>query len=225
MSKIRIVIIEDHDLTRLSICKTLLQKDYIEVVGEATNAHNGLIMLKKLQPDIVIVDIGLPDQNGIELTKEIKKTAVGGKRKPKVLILTSYDNKESVLAAFTAGADSYCMKDINCDNLLEAIRVTTNGHPWIDPIIASIVLEQAQQNTNIRDFTQSNPDIKPCILTDRELEVLKLIVEGFSNAGIAENLHIAVGTVKTHVRNIMNKLSADDRTHAAVLALRSGLVA
>lgn len=224
MSKIRIVIIEDHDLTRLSICKTLLQKDYIEVVGEATNAHDGLIMLEKLQPDIAIVDIGLPDQNGIELTKEIKKTAVG-KGKSKVLILTSYDNKESVLAAFTAGADSYCMKDINCDNLLEAIRVTANGHPWVDPMIASIVLAQAQQNTSIREFSQSNPDIEPCILTDRELEVLKLIVEGFSNAGIAKTLHIAVGTVKTHVRNIMNKLSADDRTHAAVLALRSGLVA
>ncbi|MFM6134778.1 MAG: response regulator [Sphaerospermopsis kisseleviana] len=224
MSKIRIVIIEDHDLTRLSICKTLLQKDDIEIVGEAANAHDGLIMLKKLEPDIAIIDIGLPDQNGIELTKKIKETAIGSQGKPTVLILTSYDNKESVLAAFAAGADSYCMKDINCDNLLAAIRVSADGHPWIDPMIASIILAEVQQNTNVRDFTQSQPAITPCILTDRELEVLKLIVEGFSNAGIAKSLYITVGTVKTHVRNIMNKLSADDRTHAAVLALRSGLV-
>jgi DNA-binding NarL/FixJ family response regulator len=239
MSKIRIAIIEDHELTRLSICTTLRQKGDIEVVGEANNASSGLILLKTIQPDIAIVDIGLPDQDGIELTRKIKTTTDDSPPKIKVLILTMQDNKESVIAAFNAGADSYCMKDINCDNLLEAVRVTAGGNPWIDPMIARIILERVQQNpypldsilmdttavSSTIEFTENQSAITPYLLTERELEVLKLIVEGCSNAAIAQKLYITIGTVKTHVRNIMNKLCADDRTQAAVMALRSGLVA
>jgi DNA-binding NarL/FixJ family response regulator len=154
------------------------------------------------------------------------------------LILTLRDNKEAVLAAFAAGADSYCMKDIGFDNLLEAVKVTYNGNAWIDPAIARIVLQQAQQQPPKAQLTKVEPEntpknpaiednldiIDPYTLTERELEVLQLIVEGCSNAVIAERLYITVGTVKTHVRNILNKLSADDRTQAAVRALRSGLV-
>ncbi|WP_017654310.1 response regulator [Fortiea contorta] len=238
MSKIRIALIEDHDLTRVGIRTALLQREEIEIVGEAANAAEGLKMLKTLQPDIAIVDIGLPDKDGIELTRELKATANGEELATRVLILTLRDNKEAVLAAFAAGADSYCMKDIKFDNLLEAVRVTYNGNAWIDPAIARIVLQQAQQNPPKQDTVLSstknsaqNPDgeetqdiIDPYTLTDRELEVLQLIVEGCSNALIAERLYITVGTVKTHVRNILNKLCADDRTQAAVRALRSGLV-
>jgi DNA-binding NarL/FixJ family response regulator len=240
MAKIRVALIEDHDLTRVGIRTALLQKEEIEVVGEATNAVEGLKMLKTLQPDIAIVDIGLPDKDGIELTREVKSTAHGEELPTKVLILTLRDNKEAVLAAFAAGADSYCMKDIRFDNLLEAVRVTYNGNAWIDPAIARIVLQQAQQNppkpelttldnktvdSNSRSAENPQDDIiDPYTLTERELEVLQLIVEGCSNAVIAERLYITVGTVKTHVRNILNKLCADDRTQAAVRALRSGLV-
>jgi DNA-binding NarL/FixJ family response regulator len=240
MAKIRVALIEDHDLTRVGIRTALLQKEEIEVVGEATNAVEGLKMLKTLQPDIAIVDIGLPDKDGIELTREVKSTAHGEELATKVLILTLRDNKEAVLAAFAAGADSYCMKDIRFDNLLEAVRVTYNGNAWIDPAIARIVLQQAQQNPPKSELTtldnktvdsnsrsaenQPNDIIDPYTLTERELEVLQLIVEGCSNAVIAERLYITVGTVKTHVRNILNKLCADDRTQAAVRALRSGLV-
>ena len=240
MAKIRVALIEDHDLTRVGIRTALLQKEEIEVVGEATNAVEGLKMLKTLQPDIAIVDIGLPDKDGIELTREVKSTANGEELATKVLILTLRDNKEAVLAAFAAGADSYCMKDIRFDNLLEAVRVTYNGNAWIDPAIARIVLQQAQQNPPKPEVTtldnktvdsnsrspenQSDDMIDPYTLTERELEVLQLIVEGCSNAVIAERLYITVGTVKTHVRNILNKLCADDRTQAAVRALRSGLV-
>lgn len=240
MAKIRVALIEDHDLTRVGIRTALLQKEEIEVVGEATNAVEGLKMLKTLQPDIAIVDIGLPDKDGIELTREVKSTSHGEELATKVLILTLRDNKEAVLAAFAAGADSYCMKDIRFDNLLEAVRVTYNGNAWIDPAIARIVLQQAQQNppkpeaTTLDNKTvesnsrsaENQPDdmIDPYTLTERELEVLQLIVEGCSNAVIAERLYITVGTVKTHVRNILNKLCADDRTQAAVRALRSGLV-
>lgn len=168
------------------------------------------------------------------------KSTSGDESATKVLILTLRDNKEAVLAAFAAGADSYCMKDIRFDNLLEAIRVTYNGNAWIDPAIARIVLQQARQNPLSSDVSlasvkpsvtgseavegQPEENIDPYILTERELEVLQLIVEGCSNAVIAERLYITVGTVKTHVRNILNKLCADDRTQAAVRALRSGLV-
>lgn len=244
MAKIRVALIEDHDLTRVGIRTALQQNEEIEIVGEAINAVDGLKMLSKLQPDVAIVDIGLPDKDGIELTREIKSAADGEELAIRVLILTLRDNKEAVLAAFAAGADSYCMKDIKFDNLLEAVRVTYNGNAWIDPAIARIVLQQAQQNPPQPEVTQldnkissqisvnSSPDqenqpqdtIDPYTLTERELEVLQLIVEGCSNAVIAERLYITVGTVKTHVRNILNKLCADDRTQAAVRALRSGLV-
>ncbi|MBD2447218.1 response regulator transcription factor [Nostoc sp. FACHB-152] len=237
MNKIRIVLIEDHDLTRVGIRTALQQKEEIEVLGEAANAADGIKLLKTVQPDIAIVDIGLPDKDGIALTREIKAIATG-EDVTRVLILTLRDNKEAVLAAFAAGADSYCMKDIKFDNLLEAVRVTYNGNAWIDPAIARIVLQQAQQNSpkqetispdnkntpQSQDIGENEEVIDPYTLTERELEVLQLIVEGCSNAVIAERLYITVGTVKTHVRNILNKLCADDRTQAAVRALRSGLV-
>ena len=240
MSKIRVALIEDHDLTRVGIRTALQQRQEIEVVGEADNASDGLKLLEAERPDIAIVDIGLPDKDGIELTKQLKASQnANDESRTKVLILTLRDNKEAVLAAFAAGADSYCMKDISFDNLLEALRVTHSGNAWIDPAIARIVLQQAQQtpegsiesvvadgktvSINAAD-AEYDQMIAAYPLTERELEVLQLIVEGCSNAIIAEKLYITVGTVKTHVRNILNKLCADDRTQAAVRALRSGLV-
>jgi len=239
MTKIRVALIEDHDLTRVGIRTALQQRQEIEVVGEAANASEGLKLLEASHPDIAIVDIGLPDKDGIELTRQIKANQEenGEESKTKVLILTLRDNKEAVLAAFAAGADSYCMKDISFDNLLEALRQTYTGNSWVDPAIARIVLQQAQQTPEGGDVGVDNKTvainaadaeydqmIAAYPLTERELEVLQLIVEGCSNAIIAEKLYITVGTVKTHVRNILNKLCADDRTQAAVRALRSGLV-
>ncbi|MBW4639906.1 MAG: response regulator transcription factor [Gloeocapsa sp. UFS-A4-WI-NPMV-4B04] len=239
MTKIRVALIEDHDLTRVGIRTALQQRQEIEVVGEAANASEGLKLLETSHPDIAIVDIGLPDKDGIELTRQIKANQEenGEESKTKVLILTLRDNKEAVLAAFAAGADSYCMKDISFDNLLEALRQTYTGNSWVDPAIARIVLQQAQQTPEGGDAGVDNKTvainaadaeydqmIAAYPLTERELEVLQLIVEGCSNAIIAEKLYITVGTVKTHVRNILNKLCADDRTQAAVRALRSGLV-
>jgi len=238
MSKIRVALIEDHDLTRVGIRTALQQRQEIDVVGEASNAADGMKLLETVHPDIAIIDIGLPDKDGIELTRELKSYQESREGTPtKVLILTLRDSKEAVLAAFAAGADSYCMKDISFDNLLEALRVTYSGNAWIDPAIARIVLQQAQQTP---DNVEESEDTKTVAinaesieydqmiaaypLTERELEVLQLIVEGCSNAVIAEKLYITVGTVKTHVRNILNKLCADDRTQAAVRALRSGLV-
>jgi DNA-binding NarL/FixJ family response regulator len=238
MSKIRVALIEDHDLTRVGIRTALQQRSEIEFVGEAANATEGLNLLETSRPDIGIVDIGLPDMDGIELTRRFKDAQAGDDgTQTKILVLTLQDNEEAVMAAFAAGADSYCMKNISFDNLLEAIQVTYDGNAWIDPAIARVVLKQAKPadigidaaaTMKTVTINAAEPEYSQLIeaypLTERELEVLQLIVEGCSNAAIAEKLYITVGTVKTHVRNILNKLCADDRTQAAVRALRSGLV-
>jgi len=239
MKKIRIALVEDHDLTRVGLRTALQQYDELEVVGEAANAVSGLRLLEATQPDVAVVDVGLPDIDGIKLTQQLKTNrAPGVVPKTKVLILTLQHNKELVLAAFAAGADSYCMKDVKVDHLLKALQVTAAGNSWIDPAIAQIVLQQARQRqakvslktleaqtvpinavgSEYSQMIQSSP------LTERELEVLELIVNGYSNAGIAKELYITVGTVKTHVRNLLEKLCASDRTQAAVSALRCGLI-
>jgi DNA-binding NarL/FixJ family response regulator len=236
MSTIRVILIEDHDLTRVGIRAALQQREGFEVIGDARDAKSGLRLLKTTQPDIAIVDVGLPDMTGIELTQQFKQAQADGEvANTKILIMTLQDSEDTVLAAFAAGADSYCMKDASIDKLAQALRVTSEGNAWIDPAIARIVLHQTQKSyvsaqgspeaATISINRLSDEDFVPAYpLTERELEVLKLIVDGCSNAQIAEKLYITVGTVKTHVRNILNKLCADDRTQVAVRALRTGLV-
>jgi DNA-binding NarL/FixJ family response regulator len=163
--------------------------------------------------------------DGIELTRQIKHSP--DCTHIKILILTLNHHEESVLAAFSAGADSYCLKDIRLDLLLEALKATQAGNAWIDPAIARIILTHARATYPAQPKRQDPSKDKDTLaypLTERELDVLQLIVNGNSNAEIAEQLFITVGTVKTHVRNILNKLSAEDRTQAAVYALRSGLI-
>ncbi len=237
MNRIKVVLIEDHELTRIGIKTGLKKRPEIDYLGEADNGKDGLKIIQKLKPDLAIVDLGLPKIDGIELTKRVKENQKEtGNFSTKILILTLQDHEDSVLAAFAAGADSYCMKNISFDLLIEALKTTKEGNSWIDPAIAKIVLNQAKKlNFNTAEILDTTKELNirksehkainsfyP--LTERELEVLQLIVNGYSNASIAEELYITVGTVKTHVRNILNKLCADDRTQAAVRALRSGLV-
>lgn len=232
MTKIRVALIEDHDLTRVGLRTALKNYSEIEWVGEASDGSEGLQLLQKALPDVAIVDIGLPKLDGIELTK-LFKASQEPQQQPlttKILILTLHDSEAEVLAAFAAGADSYCRKNISIELLLEAIKATHEGNAWLDPAIAKIVISQVQSpplkiTQNIEPIeSEPNPSMETYSLTERELEVLQLIVDGYSNAAIAEKLFITVGTVKTHVRNILNKLCADDRTQAAVRALRTGLV-
>jgi DNA-binding NarL/FixJ family response regulator len=237
MSDIRVALIEDHDVVRIGL-RTLLQSQIeIAVVGEASNGTQGLALLQTTSVDVALIDIGLPAMDGIELTQQFRRFQ---QEHPdsitKILMLTMQGNEETVLASFAAGADSYCMKDIGSEQLIEAVRMTHNGNAWIDPAIASIVLRQMR-----RSMVESAPDQKQTIeirslepeyeqvlasdpVTEREREVLELMVAGCTNVVIAERLFISVGTVKTHVRNILAKLCADDRTEAAVRALRSGII-
>jgi DNA-binding NarL/FixJ family response regulator len=238
MSKIRVVLIEDHDLTRIGLKTVLQAQETIQVVGDAANGNQGLQLLYNHCPEVAMIDIGLPDIDGIELTRRFRQWQNQTENfVTKILILTMHDARDSVLAAFAAGADSYCMKDIQMNQLVEAIQATAAGQSWIDPAIASVILRQVRQDaavesTNPRGKTVEisavgegySPFLGNTPLTSRELEILELIVAGCSNADISQRLYITIGTVKTHVRNILNKLSADDRTQAAVRALRSGLV-
>ena len=231
MEPISVVLIEDHDLTRVGIRAGLQQKPTVKVIGEASQGNHGLRLLETMKPDVAIVDIGLPDIDGIELTRKFRSMDTGANTK--ILILTMHDSEDSVLAAFAAGADSYCMKDISIDQLTEALTATHGGQSWIDPSIASIVLRQMRSRSEQTvhktvPIDAAEPEyvhlLESSPLTAREVDVLELIVAGQSNSSIAEKLYVTVGTVKTHVRNILSKLSADDRTQAAVLALRSGLI-
>lgn len=243
MNKINVALVEDHHLTRSGIKAALEDCEEISFIGEAANGLQGITLLEKTPPDVAIIDIGLPGLvDGIELTKRFKEYVKQSKtlnleNQPKVLILTMQDNEESVLAAFAAGADSYCMKDVSFEKLVEAIVETHLGENWIDSSIAKIVLARINNPfkamaTSVAVPTVSIHALKPedsellmtNPLTQREREVIELIVEGYSNEEIGEELHISLGTVKTHVRNILDKLACDDRTSAAVRALRAGLV-
>lgn len=237
LDSIRIVIVEDHTLTRMGLLGVLEEQNNIEVVGEAATGRDGLKLLRETQPDVAIVDIGLPDLDGIELVQQFKQgQSEEAKATTKILILTMHHQDVEVLAAFAAGADSYCVKDAELEQLIEAVNTTAEGHSWIDPAIASIVLKQVRQTPKVSEQSTSevvtiqgiDPEqaklLQTYPLTERELEVLELIVGGHSNTAIAESLFLGIGTVKTHVRNILSKLCASDRTEAAVRALRSGLV-
>ncbi|MDB9414321.1 response regulator [Microcystis aeruginosa] len=237
MNKVRVVVVEDHDLTRMGLVAALQHREGIQVIGEAISGLQGLKLLEETKPDVAIIDIGLPTIDGIELVRRFQQNRGEDSLATKVLMLTMHKTPELVLAAFAAGADSYCMKDISVDKLIEAIYSTHEGNHWLDPAIANIVLQQVRQNVPVGGVARSktvairglDPECRQLLenapLTERELEILDLIVAGCSNAQIADRLYITIGTVKTHVRNILNKLSVDDRTQAAVLALRSGLVA
>lgn len=237
MTEISLVIVEDHDLTRVGLEAALQRRNGLCVVGEAANGLQGLRLIQVEKPDIAIIDIGLPDIDGIELVRRVRKSQTEEKTgKTKILMLTMHKIADSVLASFAAGADSYCMKDVDVDHLEEAIRATHAGYPWIDPQIASIVLQQFRKYTtddqsisgktiNIKALDPEYEEIvDKAGLTDREIEILQHIVQGSSNAQISSALYVTVGTVKTHIRHILNKLCVDDRTHAAVLALRAGII-
>ena len=238
MKEIKVLIIEDHNLTRIGLKAALQSRDDIKIVGEAANATEGLKLLQIFRPDVATVDIGLPDFDGIELTRKYRDLQTENEEyNTKLLVLTMQSSEDSVLAALGAGADSYCMKDIESEKLIDALVETYEGNSWIDPNIADVVLRKIRaeaeaqngegnaKNISIRAIDSDiEKVIESCPLTARELEVLELIVEGCDNATIAKRLFLTVGTVKTHVRGILSKLCVDDRTQAAVRALRSGIV-
>lgn len=216
-----IFLVEDHQMTLFGL-KTLLERDTtLQVLGEAADGATAVREVLAKQPEVVLMDIGLPEMDGIEATQKIKAEAPA----IKIIMLTSKDAEQDVFAALGAGADAYCLKGVSPEVLSTCIQAVKEGTAWLDPGIARIVLGSFAGGKPAQNSVMA-PDAKPedCPLTEREMEVLGLIVEGLSNPEIAERLIITKATAKAHVHSILQKLCVDDRTQAAVLAMRQGYV-
>ncbi|MEA5533261.1 response regulator transcription factor [Crocosphaera sp. XPORK-15E] len=209
----RILIVEDDPLMQLGLEQALSEYPNFEIVGQAEDGYTGVQKALELKPDLVVMDIGLPRLDGIAATKQIKEKLPN----THVVMLTSHTLQTEVVAALSSGADAYCIKGASLERLLAAIEAAQDGATYLDPQIARLVLDNLKPPA-------PEPNQNISLLSERELEVLKLIVEGKSNNEIAEDLYLSTNTIKTHVRGIMNKLAVDDRVQAAVVALRSGLV-
>ncbi|MBD2451614.1 response regulator transcription factor [Nostoc sp. FACHB-152] len=214
---LRILIVEDDPMMRIGLKHTLSTYPQLEIVDIAEDGYLGVEAAIALQPDVVVMDVGMPHKDGIAATQEIKKALPN----IKIVMLTSHTSQTEVVAALSSGADGYCVKGTSAEQLVKAIDVVHQGATYLDAQVAKTVVDQLKPVTAASKTTQSIP---PGTLSDRELEVLRFIVEGYSNPEIAKALYLSEHTVKTYVRGIMNKLLVNDRVQAAVVALRSGLM-
>lgn len=208
---IEVLIVEDDPMMQLGLEQALSSQTDLKVVGLVDDGFLAVKTAIELKPDLIVMDIGLPRQDGIAATQQIKEALPN----VRVVMLTSYTAETEVVAALSSGADAYCVKGANIDRLLTAIYTAREGGAYLDPQVANRVMQHLKPPMPHQNFGELSP---------RELEVLKLLVEGYSNVEIGEALFLSPNTVKTHVRGIMNKLAVNDRVQAAVTALRSGLV-
>ena len=212
---LRVLLVDDHDLFRTGL-RNLLEDEGVIVVGEAGTGNEALRMVEELAPDVVVMDLNMPGMTGVEATRQIASVAPLAR----VLVLTISDQDADVMDAILAGACGYLLKDASIGDLMQGIRSASVGESLISPTIASKVLQRVRASSPL-------PDIAARIqaqLSDREIEVLKLIANGRDNADIAGQLYISPKTVKNHISNILMKLQNENRIQAAVYAVRSGLV-
>jgi DNA-binding NarL/FixJ family response regulator len=211
--KIKILIADDHHIVRRGLVFFLKTQKDIEVIGEAKNGQEAVEMTKTLKPDLVLMDLDMPIMDGIEATKQIKAVLPD----MKIMILTSFSDQDHVIPAIEAGAAGYQLKDIEPDELVRTIKRMLSGENQLHPKATSHLLSHLT-NKN-RDSKSPTDD-----LTKRELEVLVEIAKGKSNKEIASSLFITEKTVKTHVSNVLAKLSLQDRTQAALFAVKHGII-
>ena len=219
---INVLLVEDHELYRMGLSMVLSKTEGINLISEASDGIEGLKKAREYSPNVILMDIGLPNMDGIEATARIKEVLPD----TKILILTSRNGEQDVLSAFAAGADGYVMKGATPEQTLSAIKAVNDGVGWIDPAIAQIVfsnlVKSSVSNLSITDVTDKTKNAYG--LTERELEVLELMVDGLTNPQIAEKLIITRATAKAHVHSILQKLCAASRTQATVTAMKEGLV-
>ncbi len=218
--EVKVIIIEDYKLTRVGLKCALNEIENINVIAEAQNAETGLEMIKKEQPDVVLMDLGLPGINGLEATAKVKTISPD----TKVIILTSHDREEEVVASLGCGASGYCLKDIDPITLSNVIKNVAKGACWIDSNVAHLALKVFPKPENTEIVNTTGGVDSRVRLTERENEVLKLLVQGKSNTQIAQELIVSVHTAKAHVCSILQKLCVDDRVQAAVKAIKEGIV-
>jgi len=216
MDKIKLLIVDDHAVVRQGLRGFLELTEEFDVVGEGTHGLEAVSLAQELQPDVVLMDLIMPEMDGIEATRRIKLANPD----MKILILSSFGDENNVLPAIQAGALGYILKDIDPEELADAIRKTAQGKTQLDPGIANLLISHMQNDS--KNDEQVNQKISE--LTSRELEVLIQIGRGLSNKEIATEFSISQMTVKTHVSNILGKLNLADRTQAAIFSIRQGLV-
>lgn len=211
-ARIRVLLVDDHDLVRQGLIIYLKTAPAIEIVGQAGDGRQAVSLVEQHQPDVVLMDLVMPEMDGIEATRRIKA------QHPtvEVLALTSYIDEEKVLDVLSAGAAGYVMKDVNPAELVRAIQAAAAGQVYLSPAAASYLANHVRP--------RREPAPPPDSLTGRELEVLQLLARGLSNQAIAEDLQISPKTVKAHVGTILQKLHLENRTEAAVYALQRRLV-
>jgi DNA-binding NarL/FixJ family response regulator len=212
---LRVLLVDDHDLFRTGL-RNLLEEEGVIVAGEAGTGTEALRMVEELAPDVVVMDLNMPGMTGVEATRQIASLAPLAR----VLVLTISDQDADVMDAILAGACGYLLKDSSIGELMQGIRAAAVGESLISPTIASKVLQRVRASSPVPDIAEQIQTQ----LSDREIEVLKLIANGRDNADIAGQLHISPKTVKNHISNILMKLQIENRIQAAVYAVRSGLV-
>ena len=209
----QVLLVEDEPLMQLGLEQFFSDRREYQIIGQAANGYRAVEIAQKFQPDLVIMDIGLPQMDGIEATKKIKACLP----QTKVIMLTSHRSPTETIAALASGADAYCLKSTSLKGLVTAIAATKEEALYLDADVAHHIVN--------RLYPLNKINVSPkCELSARELEVLQLIVEGKSNPEIADTLYLSLSTVKTNIKSIMNKLAVSDRVQAAVVALRSGLL-
>ncbi|MBQ1612391.1 MAG: response regulator transcription factor [Alphaproteobacteria bacterium] len=217
---VRVLLVEDHKLMRVGLKSLFDELKDIDIVSEAQTGKEALENYKITHPDVTLMDIGLPDISGIEVTKRIIET----NQNAAIIILTSHLTEQEVMESLQAGAKAYVMKDINIEILRMIIKTVKEGAMWIDPKVVPILRDKNCGIIPPRQMSRAMFKEQHANLTQREYEVLKLVVDGKSNSQIAQELTISEHTAKAHVCNIIQKLVVDDRTQAAVKALKEGLV-
>jgi DNA-binding NarL/FixJ family response regulator len=211
MRAVRVLVVDDQALFREALATLLGARPEVEVVGEAGNGHQALERAAALQPDVVLMDLHMPVLDGIAATRRLKVEQPG----VRVLALTTFDDDEDVFAALRAGALGYLLKDVSSDRLVEAVLSAARGESVLQPSVAAKVVARFAQ---LDDAPRPRPQPLVVPLSDRELDVLRLLADGRSNREIAAALFLAEGTVKNHVTNVLGKLGARDRTQAALRA-------
>lgn len=210
---ISVVLVDDHSVVRLGLRAYFSTLADIEVVGEAADGAEAVALAQKLAPDVVLMDLMLPGMDGVQATRAVRQASP----RTQVIVLTSYHEDEHIFPAIRAGALSYVLKDIDPDELADAIRRARDGEAVLHPRVAARMVRElhGSRSAGVNAFSE---------LTDRELDVLRLVAEGKSNHDIAAALVISEKTVKSHLSNILGKLHLADRTQAAVYAWQSGIV-
>jgi DNA-binding NarL/FixJ family response regulator len=211
MAKLRLVIVDDHVVVRQGLKGFLSLSDEFDIVGEGENGLDAVRLVETVRPDVLLLDLMMPKMDGIEATKEIRKTNPD----VKILILSSFGERNQVVPAVQAGVSGYVLKDIDPEELIAALKDAYAGKTPLNPDVAGKLMEQVQGPGGVSDGYGS--------LSDREKDVFKLIARGMSNKEIAAELFISLVTVKTHVSRIFSKLSLEDRTQVAIFALKNGL--